>query len=97
MRAKHSVAKHGYAVAIPCALDTRGAAFCWGDNEFGDLCDGNTNAFGEVPVLVGPQPPASVTAIPGDTTATVSWITPASLEGGTLTGYTATAVPRAPA
>ena len=46
-----------------------------------------------MPVLTGPQAPASVTAVPGDTTATVSWTAPASLDGATLTGYTATAAP----
>jgi Fibronectin type III domain len=44
-------------------------------------------------VRAGPQAPASVTATPGDTTATVSWRVPASLDTGILTGYTATAVP----
>ena len=44
-------------------------------------------------MLAGPQAPAAVTAVPGDATATVSWTAPGSLDGGTLTSYTATAVP----
>jgi hypothetical protein len=44
-------------------------------------------------LLAGPQAPAAVTAVPGNATATVSWTGPASLDTGTLTGYTATAIP----
>ena len=44
-------------------------------------------------MLVGPQAPTGVTAVPGNTTATVSWTAPARLDGGTLTGYTASAAP----
>ena len=44
-------------------------------------------------MLAGPQAPAGVTAVPGDAMATVSWTAPGSLDGGTLTGYIATAVP----
>ena len=44
-------------------------------------------------MLAGPQAPAAVTAVGGDAAAVVSWTAPASLDGGTLTGYTATASP----
>jgi alpha-tubulin suppressor-like RCC1 family protein len=79
--------------AATCVLDSAGAAYCWGWNGDGGLGDGSAAAQSTVPVLVGPQAPTSVTATPSDTTATVSWTVPASLDGGTLTGYTATASP----
>src|ERR1039458_1248267 len=75
-----------------CAVDAAGAPYCWGANSWGQLGD-NAATQSLVPVLAGPQAPASVTAIPGDTTATVSWRVPASLDTGILSGYTATAVP----
>ncbi len=75
-----------------CAVDTAGAAYCWGDNLAGDLGDDGT-APSDVPVLAGPQAPSGVSAAPGDAMATVSWIAPANLDGGTVTGYTATASP----
>jgi Ricin-type beta-trefoil lectin domain/Regulator of chromosome condensation (RCC1) repeat/Fibronectin type III domain len=75
-----------------CALDSAGAVYCWGLNG-GDLGNGSTGNYSVVPVLAGPQPPARVTAVSGSTTAKVSWTAPASLDGGALTGYTATASP----
>ena len=75
-----------------CAVDSAGAPYCWGANSWGQLGD-NAATQSLAPVLAGPQAPASVTAIPGDTTATVSWRVPASLDTGILSGYTATAVP----
>jgi alpha-tubulin suppressor-like RCC1 family protein len=75
-----------------CALDTAAAAYCWGWNPFGEL-GGDSTTSSDVPVLAGPQAPGGVTAVPSDTAATVSWFAPASLDGGTLTGYTATASP----
>jgi hypothetical protein len=45
-------------------------------------------------VLTGPTAPAQVIARPGDREATVSWRAPASLDGGALIGYTATATAR---
>ena len=75
-----------------CAADAAGAMYCWGGNAYGDLGD-DTGASSSVPVLAGPQAPAGVTAVPADTAAAVSWTAPADLDGGTLTGYTATATP----
>ena len=75
-----------------CAVDTDGALYCWGSNALGSLGDGSTTQS-DVPVLTGPSAPAKVAAVPGNTAATLSWTTPASLDGGTLTGYTATASP----
>ena len=75
-----------------CALDSSGAIYCWGDNTQGELGDDST-AQSDVPVLAGPQAPSGVTAAPGDATTTVSWAAPASLDGGTLTGYIASASP----
>jgi alpha-tubulin suppressor-like RCC1 family protein len=75
-----------------CAADAAGALYCWGDNTSGEAGDGSTTQR-DTPVLVGPQAPAGVAAAPADTAATVSWTGPASLDGGTLTGYTATASP----
>jgi alpha-tubulin suppressor-like RCC1 family protein len=75
-----------------CAADAANATFCWGDNNQGDLGNGST-VQSNVPVLAGPQAPAGVTAQPGTGTAAVSWTAPARLDGGTVTGYTATAAP----
>jgi alpha-tubulin suppressor-like RCC1 family protein len=75
-----------------CATDTTGAQFCWGDNNQGDLGNGRA-AQSDVPVFAGPRAPTAVTAVPRDGAAAVSWRAPASLDGGTLLGYTATATP----
>ena len=75
-----------------CAVDSGHAVYCWGDNDQGDLGD-NRTAASDVPVLVGPRAPGRVTAVPGDNKAKVSWRAPASLDGGTMTGYAATAAP----
>jgi hypothetical protein len=42
-----------------CALDSSGAAYCWGDNEAGDLGDHSTS-MSEVPVLVGSDAAAPI-------------------------------------
>lgn len=78
-----------------CALGSTGALYCWGYNYVGELGDGlsGTQNDTDVPVLTGPQAPSDVMATPGDGTATVSWSAPASLDGGSLTGYNATASP----
>jgi alpha-tubulin suppressor-like RCC1 family protein len=75
-----------------CAANAAMATFCWGDNNQGDLGNDST-VQSNVPVLAGPQAPSGVTARPGDATAAVSWTAPARLDGGTVTGYTATAAP----
>jgi hypothetical protein len=77
-----------------CAMDTAGAAYCWGDNTNGDLGN-NSVTQSNVAVAVGgiiPGPPTGVTATPGNGSAVISWTAPASFGTGTLTGYTATAV-----
>ena len=35
-----------------CAVDTLGAAYCWGDNDYGVLGDGSTVGYSDVPVAV---------------------------------------------
>jgi alpha-tubulin suppressor-like RCC1 family protein len=75
-----------------CAVDADGALYCWGQNTFGDLGDG-ASTQSTVPVLTGPDAPANVTGVPASSSAAVTWDAPASLDGGTLTGYTATATP----
>jgi alpha-tubulin suppressor-like RCC1 family protein len=74
-----------------CAADTTGAAYCWGTNSQGALGDGSSSASSNVPVQAGPSPPASVTAVPGDRSAVVSWAAPAIPAGSA--GYTAFALP----
>ena len=68
-----------------CALDSAGAAYCWGYNIMVNSATTTLTPRSDVPVLAGPQAPTGVTAVPGDTAATVSWTAPASLDGGTLT------------
>ena len=75
-----------------CATDQAGAAYCWGANYTSQLGDG-TSTERDRPVLTGPAAPAQVIVRPGDREATVSWSAPASLDGGTLIGYSATAQP----
>lgn len=77
-----------------CGVDATATAVCWGAYFYGDDMGDNTPSAGSyVPVLAGPQAPASVTATPTSGGATVQWQAPASLDGGALTGYTATASP----
>lgn len=75
-----------------CAGDAAGALYCWGQNSFGDLGN-NAVAQSALPVLTGPHAPAGVTATAAGPAAAISWHAPASLDGGTVTGYTATAAP----
>ena len=77
-----------------CALDTRGAIFCWGADDLGQLGN-NSSSRRDVPVLAGPEAPTDVMAIGGNTTAKIFWTAPASLDTGTLIGYIATASPLA--
>jgi alpha-tubulin suppressor-like RCC1 family protein len=76
-----------------CALDSTGAAYCWGLGTSGQLGN-NTASSSNVAVTVQgiiPGAPTGVIATPGDTTATISWTAPTSFGTGTLIGYTATA------
>lgn len=47
----------------------------------------------ELHELVAPSAPVGAIASPGNGTATVSWLTPASTGGAAITGYTVTATP----
>jgi alpha-tubulin suppressor-like RCC1 family protein len=78
--------------AHTCAMDTTGTAYCWGLNANGQVGDDSITQRNAA-VLVAPQAPTGVTAVPGDTTAAVSWTAPVYLNNGTLTGYTVTASP----
>jgi hypothetical protein len=81
----------GAGNAHSCTIES-GKAYCWGDNNQGDLGN-NSTTQSSVPVLAGPQAPANVRAVPLTRAARVSWTAPASLDGGALLGYTATARP----
>ena len=74
-----------------CAADSTGAVYCWGGSGPDALGDGNSTAPSDVPVRAGPSPPTSVTAVPGNRSAVVSWAAPA-IPGGSV-GYTAFASP----
>ena len=74
-----------------CAAGSTGAVYCWGGNGQDALGDGNSAAPSDVPVQAGPSPPTSVSAVPGNRSAVVSWAAPA-IPGGSV-GYTAFASP----
>jgi alpha-tubulin suppressor-like RCC1 family protein len=75
-----------------CAMASSAAVYCWGLDASGQL--GNSSATSsDVPVTVAPQGPTGVTAVAGDTTATISWSAPVFLNNGSIVGYTATAAP----
>jgi alpha-tubulin suppressor-like RCC1 family protein len=92
--AGRSLTQIGTDASNTCALDSTGATYCWGLNKpYGMLGAHSSIKLSTVPVLAGPQAPTGVTAVQDGTTATVSWTAPHRLDGGTLTGYTAQAVP----
>ena len=83
-----------------CALDTAGAAYCWGDNNYGELGDGNTK-ISLVPVAVDTRG-----ALAGKTITQISaWGQPCALDsagsaycwGRTAAASLATGVTRTPA
>jgi alpha-tubulin suppressor-like RCC1 family protein len=75
-----------------CAMASTGAVYCWGLDVSGQL--GNNSATSaDVAVTVAPQGPTGVTAVAGDSAATISWTAPVFLNNGIVTGYTATALP----
>jgi alpha-tubulin suppressor-like RCC1 family protein len=76
-----------------CAADTANTIYCWGEDTLGELGNGTSGSVSEVPVISGPLAPTGLMATPGDINAKVSWIAPASLRGGRLLAYTATATP----
>jgi alpha-tubulin suppressor-like RCC1 family protein len=76
-----------------CGRDSAGAIYCWGNNRDGELGNGTPRDQATAPVLTGPQAPAYPDAVRTPGTATVYWTAPARLDDGTLTGYTATALP----
>jgi alpha-tubulin suppressor-like RCC1 family protein len=79
-------------IAAGCALDSAGAAYCWGNNFYGRMGDGATG-FSDVPLVVGRGAPGNVSAVGAASSALVTWTHPGSLNGAALTGYTATATP----
>lgn len=67
-----------------------GAVYCWESNSNGQLGDESTSPS-VVPARAAPQAPTGVTALPwGPRAAVVFWAPPAFLNGGVMTGYTAT-------
>ncbi|HTZ30795.1 MAG TPA: fibronectin type III domain-containing protein [Streptosporangiaceae bacterium] len=75
-----------------CAMASTAAVYCWGLGSSGQLGD-NSATSSAVAVAVAPQGPTGVTAVAGDSSATVSWTAPVFLNNGSITGYTAAAVP----
>jgi alpha-tubulin suppressor-like RCC1 family protein len=68
------------------------AIYCWGLNSSGQLGN-NSSTQSSVPVLVAPQGPTGMSAVPGDAAAVISWTAPVFLNSGSITGYTASAMP----
>jgi alpha-tubulin suppressor-like RCC1 family protein len=50
-----------------CAIDTAGAVWCWGDNQYGQLGYGGTSADRTAPVQAALVEPAQLLALGGDT------------------------------
>jgi alpha-tubulin suppressor-like RCC1 family protein len=75
-----------------CAQDSPGTFYCWGLNAAGQLGDGTIQQR-LVAVILVPQAPTGIAALPGDGTASVYWIPPAFLNNGTIIGYLVSASP----
>lgn len=74
-----------------CAVLTSGLAYCWGADVNGEI--GDDGGDSPLPVMLGFDAPVGVTAATGLNAATISWRVPPSVNGFSLTGYTATASP----
>ena len=77
-----------------CAIDSTGVVYCWGQDSAGSgqVGDNGTATIRPTAVYVYSMAPTSVTAFPGNASATVYWTAPGFLNG-TLTSYTATTSP----
>src|SRR5580658_10971666 len=76
-----------------CALDSTGAAYCWGNNASGQLGNGTTTSS-NVALAIVAGAPTGVTAFPAAASVIVYWVAPASFGiAGSASSYTATASP----
>lgn len=71
--------------------ETSGYVVEYGDTAVGGNFTGVYSASSNVTVAAAPGAPTAVTAVRGDSKATVSWTAPASNGGAAITGYSVTA------